>query len=188
MKSKISIIIVLALLCGHMNDMRAQKISLGTNLMDWANLGTANLEAGVSVSQHISFVAGGHYNPWKYHTPKGYDVLNQQATGYAGIRYWPWYVYSGWWFEAIARYSSFSKAGLWRPALEEGKSLGGGLSFGYTIMLHEHLNIELGAGFWGGRHFEYSLHECPRCMELREKGPRNFIAPEDISISIMYIF
>jgi hypothetical protein len=188
MKNRLLIILTLALLSGFLNEIRAQKVSLSTNLVDWANLGTVNLEAGLSVSQHISLVAGGHYNPWSYQAPRGYDILNQQTTGYAGIRYWPWYVYSGWWIEAIARYSVFSKTGLWRPALEKGKSIGGGLSFGYTLMVHEHLNIEFGAGLWGGRHIDFSLYECPRCMELRERGPRNFIAPEDISISIMYIF
>ncbi|MBR5275372.1 MAG: DUF3575 domain-containing protein [Bacteroidales bacterium] len=188
MKAKALIIAALLLLSGHFSNIWAQKVALSTNLLDWTNLGTANMEASLSVSQHLSFVVGGHYNPWSYQTPKGYDVINQQTTGYIGMRYWPWYVYSGWWFEAIARYSSFRKAGLWRPALEESQSVGGGLTFGYTIMLHEHLNIEFGAGIWGGRHFDYSLYECPRCMELRERSPRNFIAPEDISISIMYIF
>lgn len=188
MKIKVSIIILLTVLCGHLNETQAQKISIGTNLVDWANLGTANLEVGASVSQHFSLMAGARYNPWEFKTPKGFEMYNRQTTGYIGTRYWPWYVFSGWWAGAKVQYSSFSKTGLWRAALEEGKSIGAGLSFGYTVMLHEHVNIEFGAGLWGGRHFEYALYECPRCMQIREIGPKYFIAPDDISVSIMFVF
>ena len=123
MKIKVSIIILLTVLCGHLNETQAQKISIGTNLVDWANLGTANLEFGASVSQHFSLMAGAQYNPWELKTPKGFEMYNRQTTGYIGTRYWPWYVFSGWWAGAKVQYSSFSKTGLWRAALEEGKSI-----------------------------------------------------------------
>lgn len=42
---------------------QAQSFSVSTNIADWANFGTVNLEAGMSVSRHFSIVAGGHYNP-----------------------------------------------------------------------------------------------------------------------------
>lgn len=183
---KISLLILLVLGLSHA--ARAQHISLSTNFVDWANFGTANIEAGISVSQHFSFTAGGHYNPWEFKTAKGAMMYNKQMTGYAGVRYWPWYVFSGWWIEAKAQYSSFGRTGIWRPALEKGESVGGGLSFGYTIMLNKNLNLEFGAGIWGGRHLKYTIYECPVCMRVRETGPRNFIYPDDVSISIMYLF
>ena len=43
---------------------KAQFFSLSTSLLDWANLGTANVQAGVSVSRHLSVHAGVRYNPW----------------------------------------------------------------------------------------------------------------------------
>lgn len=187
MKTK-TIIICILLLLGAAGKSQAQNVSLSTNVMDWANLGTANLEAGISIAQHFSLMAGGHYNPWEFKTPKGFKMHNQQTTGYIGARYWPWYVFSGWWVGAKMQYSTFSRTGVWRPALEEGKSAGAGLSFGYTIMLHQNLNLELGAGVWGGRHLKYDLYECPNCMRIRETGPRNFIYPDEVSVSIMYVF
>jgi hypothetical protein len=72
--------------------------------------------------------------------------------------------------------------------LEEKRSVGGGLSFGYTVMLHEHINLEFGAGLWGGRHLDYTLYECPECMKVRDTGARYFIAPDDVSVSIMFVF
>lgn len=168
--------------------LEAQNVSISTNAVDWANFGTVNVETGVGVAQHISLLVGGHYNPWEFQTGKGYRLHNQQATGYFGVRWWPWYVFSGWWIGAKMQFSSFSRTGIWRPALEEGKSLGAGLSFGYTLMIHKNINIDFGAGFWGGRHLEYSLYECPECMSIRERGARYFIAPDDLSVSISFVF
>lgn len=187
MKGKF-IILISVFILGISYPAEAQKVSVSTNFVDWANFGTANLEAGLSLSQHLSLFAGGHYNPWEFKTPKGYMMHNQQSTAYAGVRYWPWYVFSGWWLGAKMQYSSFSRTGVWRPALEEGESVGAGLSFGYTIMLHKNLNLEFGAGIWGGRHLKYNLYECPVCMRIRETGARNFIYPDEVSVSIMYVF
>ena len=66
--------------------------------------------------------------------------------------------------------------------------MGGGLGFGYTIMLHENVNLEFGAGIWGGRHMSYTLYECPKCMTVRESSPRNFIAPDDLSVTVSFVF
>lgn len=164
-------------------------MSLSTDLVDWANFGTANLEAGVSLHQHFSVHAGAKYNPWSFKTHNlGLALYNKQTTAYAGFRYWPWYVLSGWWLGAQAQYTDYAETGVWRHALDTGKAIGGGVSFGYTLMLHENLNLEFGAGVWAGRRFEHTLYCCPDCMKVRESGPGNFVALNDISISLMYVF
>lgn len=168
---------------------RKTSVALSTDLVDWAYLGTANLEAGVSVHRHFSLQAGAKFNPWSFKTHKsGLDLYNKQATAYAGFRYWPWYVYSGWWLGAQAQYTGYSETGLWRHALDTGKALGAGLSFGYTLMLNENLNLEFGAGVWGGRRFQHTLYCCPDCMKVRQSGPENFVMLNDISVSVMYVF
>ena len=182
------ILLCMVLLATGAGTAHAQKASISTNAMDWANFGTVNLEAGVSVAQHFSLMAGLHYNPWEFKTGKDVDLYNKQNTGYFGFRWWPWYVFSGWWFSAKVQMSKFSRTGIWRPALEQGTSMGGGLGFGYTIMLHENVNLEFGAGIWGGRHMSYTLYECPKCMTVRESSPRNFIAPDDLSVTVSFVF
>lgn len=166
----------------------AQKVSLGTDAIQWANFGTANLEMGISVHQHLSLSIGGRYNPWDFHSQSGLLVRNQQAGGYLGLRYWPWYVYSGWWIGAKVQYADYSRTGVWRQALEEGQRVGGGLSFGYTVMLNEHFNLEFGAGVWGGRALKYTLYECPVCMDVRKMGPCNFMDIDNVSLSMFYVF
>lgn len=171
--------------CNHSN---AQKIALSTNIVEWANFGTVNLECGVSVARHFSVSAGAKYNPWVFRQKSGYPTYNRQTSGYIGMRYWPWYVFSGWWIGAKGQYMQYSRTGIWRPALQTGTVIGAGLSFGYTLMLHENLNIEFGAGCLAGRQIKYALYECPECMQERESGPRNYIGLDDISITLMYVF
>lgn len=170
-------------------ESRKTQVALSTDLVDWANFGTVNLEAGVSLHQHFSVHAGAKYNPWNFKTRNlGLALYNKQTTAYAGFRYWPWYVLSGWWVGAQAQYTDYAETGVWRHALDTGKAIGGGVSFGYTLMLHENLNLEFGAGVWAGRRFEHTLYCCPDCMKVRESGPGNFVALNDISISLMYVF
>ena len=42
---------------------KAQKVAISTDLVEWANFGTANLNASVSLSRHVSMNVGGRYNP-----------------------------------------------------------------------------------------------------------------------------
>lgn len=168
---------------------RNAKFALSTNALEWANYGTANLELGIGVAQHVSIHAGVKSNPWSF-TAKGLGipVKNNQMTGFAGVRWWPWYVMSGWWVGAKAQYSDFEKTGVWRPAVEKGQKVGAGVSFGYTLMLHKNINIEFGAGVWGGSQFEYNLYCCTECMDLRETGARGFFGLDDVSIALMFVF
>ena len=187
MKAKTLIISILLLLC-FSHAAQAQKMSVSTDMVSWAYFGTVNAELGASVAQHFSLMAGARYNPWDYKTRLDKDMYTHQTTAYAGVRWWPWYVFSGWWAGAKVQYSSAAETGMWRPALEEKESAGVGLSGGYTLMLHEKINLEFSAGIWGGRHYRYRLYECPECMALRTDQPRNFLALDDLSISIMFIF
>lgn len=176
-------------LISHLMGAQNAKFALSTNVLDWANFGTTNIEMGVGVSQHFSIQASARYNPWEFTAKKSQiPVRNNQLTVSAGGRYWPWYVFSGWWIGFKAQYSDYTKTGIWRPALEEGVKLGGGLSFGYTWMVHKKFNIEFGAGMWGGYQTKYNLYCCSLMDSLRETGPRGFVDVDSFSVSLMYVF
>ena len=188
MKKVIIILVGFLLLQGPVH---AQKWSVQTNLLDWLSLGTANLEAGMSLSQHFSLMAGARYNPWEFTTESPASVIrNQQTTGYVGLRYWTWYVNSGFWMGLKGQYmNSFSNTGIWRAALKEGKNgWGGGLSMGYTFMLHKHLNLEAGLGVWAVHFQEYGFYSSPAKTFVRQEGPAFFIYPDMISLSLVYVF
>lgn len=164
------------------------KFGIATNALEWANFGTVNLEAGLGVSRHFSIQVDGRYNPWTFGGKSDLPTYYHQTSASVGARWWPWYVFSGWWVGAKAKYSDVEKTGIWRPALEKTSSIGAGLSVGYTLMIHEHFNIEFGAGFWGGTHYKYNLYDCPKCMKIRESGSKAFIGVDMVSVSFMYVF
>ena len=170
------------------------KWDISTNIFDWADFATINVDAAYTLSRHWSIQAGLKFNPWKFEPNKGAIKLveNKQIGVSFGGRYWPWYVYSGLWFCGKIQYCSFEETGVWRPAFDTGKALGAGLSMGYTIMLNERFNLEIGGGFWGGALLQHELYNCPdKCYDLgdlRESGPKGFIALNDLNISVHYLF
>ena len=55
-------------------------------------------------------------------------------------------------------------------------------------MLNERLNLDLGLGFWGGRHFKYSEYDTPQAEMPTINAPKNFIAVDELTVGLMYIF
>jgi len=186
----------------------AQQYSVSTNIVGWADLGTANLEAGAALSRHFTLHAGFRYNPWTIRpVPRAaIDALvdgpvpaaqeeferqdqlqNRKQAYHAGIRWWPWYVYSGWWVGARGQWMEYNRGGIVSPATEEGEALGAGLSVGYTRMIHRNWNIEFGLGLWGGT-TRYTTYACPTCGTVRDSGTKTFILPDDVMLSVIFIF
>ena len=177
---------------------RAQRVSIATNLLDWINLGTVNAQAGVSVSRHLTLHAGVRYNNWYFGSPdKGNAFQNRARTVQAGVRYWPWNVYSSWWFGGRLQWEEYNRGGLFgKPRTEEGLSSGAGAGAGYSRMLSSHWNIDVGLGFWFGK-ARYTQYRCPRCGRTLtfpdgtpvRQAEKWFVLPsDDVRIGLTYIF
>lgn len=167
---------------------------LSTNLTDWALFGTLNMEAQFSVAQHFTIDALAKYNNWTFgNDSEETRSRYAQRTFAVGVRYWPWYVYSGWWFGARGQYRQYSHGNVFGiDHKEEGDAYGLGLSAGYSIQVASWFNIDLGIGAWGGIK-DYSRWEqkgvgCPTCGRLTESGRKFFILPDDVQVSLMFIF
>ena len=180
-------LIVAALLTGCMEEALAQRFAVGTNAVDWISLGTINAEASIAVSQHVSVHVGAELNPWTFKAgDKETQFEARQNSYWAGARWWPWHVYSGWWAGGDARYSVYNIGGIWSREAEEGDAWGAGAYGGYSIMLNEFWNLDLGVGFWGG-YKRYTRYACPLCGVRTEEGGTPFILP-DARIAIQLIF
>lgn len=166
----------------------AQKWSAGTNGADWILFGTVNASASIAIARHVSVNAELRYNPWTFMDD---DADNQfqmrQQTYSAGVRWWPWHIYSGWWTGLAGQYQEYNRGGLFTQRTEEGDAFGLALSGGYTMMLHEHLNIEFGASLWGG-YTLYTAYACPQCGKVTDSGKKWFILPSSIIASVIWIF
>lgn len=195
---KIRILTAILLLLSAALPARSQTVSLSTNLLDWANLGTLNAQAGLSVSRHLTLHAGVRYNNWNFGSAeKGTAFQNRARTAQLGVRYWPWNVYSSWWFSGRLQCEEYNRGGLFgRSRTEEGLAAGAGVGAGYSRMLSDHWNLDLGLGLWWGK-ARYTQYRCPRCgrtLTFDDGTPvRNaqkwFVLPSDeVRVGLTYIF
>ena len=185
----------LVVLFSFQNKAEAQRFSIGTNGIDWFSLGTMNVEAGVAVAQKWSLHVGAELNPWTWRggnaeTPLAERQQKQlqarQMSFWGGVRFWPWHVYSGWWAGVDGRYSVYNVGGIFSRDTEEGKAYGGGIYGGYSIMINEWLNLDLGVGAFGGWK-TYTSYACPVCGVITDEGGKMFIVP-DARVAIQFIF
>jgi len=166
----------------------AQRMSLATDALGYAQLGTLNAELSYSIHRHWTAIAGGRYNPFSFKFGSDNHVVNaKQRTGYLGARFWPWHVFSGWWVSGKFQYQEYNMGGLRSPKTREGERIGGGVAAGYTYMINPHLNIEFAVGGWAGRD-DYRIYECPVCGLTLDEGKKFFILPNDISVALSFIF
>ena len=182
-------ILILIILClGIANKTSAQNYSVSTNLMDYVNLGTINGEASLALSRHFTGNATVRINPWTFHSgDAGKQMQNRHQTFAAGLRYWPWHVYSGWWVSGMAQYQEYNRGGIISPSTEEGDAFGLSIAGGYSLMIHENLNLDFGLGAWGGKK-TYITYACPNCGRITDKGSKWFVMPNEIIIALQYIF
>lgn len=167
--------------------LSAQRFTVGTNAIDWLSLGTINAEASVAVSQKFSLHVGAELNPWTWSSDNVEKQFQLRQNSYwGGVRWWPWHVYSGWWLGMDGRYSMYNLGGVIKRETEEGDAYGGGIYGGYSIMLSDMWNLDLGLGAWGGWK-RYTTYACPRCGVILEKGQKVFIIP-DVRVAIQIVF
>lgn len=182
------ILILTTALCFHAFHLDAQNVSISTNLIDYASLGTLNLDASYAVSQHWSVTASARYNPFTFNKGEAGKQFQYRQQSYAlGARFWPWHSFSGWWISGKARYQEYNWGGIISPETEEGDKVGLGVSAGYTFMISSHFNVELGLGAWGGRAW-FKKYSCPMCGLTIDKGKKWFLFPDDFMISFAYVF
>ncbi len=183
------IVVAVVLLCIP-GVAQAQKWAVSTNVLQWASLGTINAECSYSLNQHITFNAGGVANPWDAVSPTDVKLQNKQYGGYLGAKYWPWHVYSEWWIGAKVQYKNFEQVGILTSKLVRGEALGAGISGGYSFMLGNHFNLDLGAGVWGGSFINYQKYKGTTRVEyeLMNEAKKGFFFIDNLILSIIYIF
>ena len=175
----------------------AQTWAVAANAADMMDLGTIGVEGSVAVAQHWSIHAGAKVNPWTFNRHNTWNGLfsepdpdqkqSRKQTYAIGARWWPWNVYSGWWVGGKAQYQEYNRGGIITKTAEEGDAFGAALSGGYSLMLKEHWNLDFGLGVWGGW-TNYRKYEYPENGKLIDQGHKWFFLPNEVILSIVYIF
>lgn len=186
MNRRMILLMVLALLCCRRLD--AQKLQLSTNTVGWMSLGTANLQFDYAVERRWTVGLNVKYNPFTFKRDSGASQMQlRQRSVAAFARWWPWHVYSGWWVTGKLQWQEYNMGGLISPRTEEGNRFGAGITAGYSFMLGEHWNVELGMGLWGGMK-KYTVYACPTCGLRLDEGSKTFVMPNDLIVSFGYVF
>lgn len=168
--------------------VKAQKFSISTDILDYACLGTLNADFSYAFSRHWSLLAGARYNPFTFRRDEPQRQFQLRQQSYAlGLRFWPWHIWSGWWFAAKVRWQEYNQGGIISAKTTEGDRYGAGLYAGYTYMIAPHLNVEFGLGLWSGAD-NYRSYSCQTCGLTVSQGTRLFFLPDDIMISFAYVF
>lgn len=177
---------IAGLLCSAV--LYGQDRSVSANIADLANLGTLNAELQYGLARRWSATGEVKYNPFSF--PGGKDDMglqNKQRSFAAGLRFWPWHIYSGWWMSGRLRYQEYNVAGIQDSRAVEGDRYGGGIAGGYTYMLGKNWNLDMGVGMWAGKDV-YTVYSCPSCGRLVDSGKRTFVLPDDVILSLTYVF
>lgn len=183
-----------------LRDDSATRWGISMNVVDLVSLGVPNITVQYGVSRRVSLIADAKWNGWSWHKD-GREIvaMNRQQTYALGARWWPWYVYSGWWVCGKAQYQEYDRAGslfAFENINEKGDAFGAGLSGGYALMVSKHFTVEFGVGLWGGLTW-YDRYECiyaPAFSDCAHIGPhvghgrKFFVRPNDILISVMWNF
>ena len=148
-----------------------RNFALTVNLADLADLGTASLDLQYGIARHWTLDAAAKFNPWM---PKA-DLFDKTQTFSLGARWWPWYIYSGWWVKAKAQVQGFKRSGIPLKNDGLGEALGVGVSGGYSLILRPWLNLDFGFGGWGGRQWMYD-------------GGRKWFAEPEAMVGLMFVF
>lgn len=175
----------------------AQTWAVAVNTADALDLGTVGVEGSAAVGQHWSLHAGTKVNPWTFGGKDSWNGLFSEANPEqlqdrkqvysAGVRWWPWNVYSGWWLGLKGQYQEYNRGGILAKTSEEGDAVGAALAGGYSLMIREHFNLDFGLGVWGGW-TQYTKYDCPSCGRVTESGDKWFVLPNEVILSLVYIF
>ena len=165
----------------------SQKIAISTDAIGYINLLTLNGEIDISLDKNWSVCASGKYNPFTYNKNKeaSKQFQNRQACMALGVKYWPWFIYSGWYYESKIQYKEYNKSHAFSHGSYEGNALGLGINIGYALLVSKHFNMEFGLGIWAGNN-NYTKYACPRCGEVLDKGTKTFITPNEVLLSLVY--
>ena len=165
---------------------RGQNYSVWVNAAQMLELGTFNIGAGYPVARHFSANAAAAFNPFTYGSGSNRKYFRRMEV-FAGARYWPWFVNSGWFVSGYADWAKYSYGGIFTKKAYEGYAYGVKLGGGYALMVQKGFNLEFGLGAFLGalRQTEYSCTKCGTTLGKKEKFA---VRPSDLLLGVTIVF
>lgn len=192
----LALVVVLSIsMVSSIKDCYAQKVSFGTNIIDYLNLGTINAEGQVALSRHVTLALEGRYNDFVFdrqNTEK--HLKNNRHCLSLGVKYWPWVSLSGWYLHFAGQAQDFSRDGLgilnsfsFDKYSVEGWNVGFVAGGGYSYMLTKFLNLDFGVDGWTGYEKYSSMLNDGQKVSFKS-GQRLFVMPCNIRVGLSFVF
>lgn len=166
-----------------------------TNVIPWID-GAPNLTLNYAVAPQHTVSLGGGFRPWPL-GERNEDHIKRYAYGNAAYRYWFCQKYDGWFVGGQINGGQYNLGGVKLPfgvkyvATDhrvEGWVVGGGVIGGFGLPISKHWNAQFEIGI-GYEYFDYKKFRSPmKCDPLYEKKHDHYFGPNDLSISLQYVF
>ncbi len=193
---KLSCLLLLAMALFFVQESRAQKVAVKTNIVYDA---TANINAGVEfgLSPRWTLDVSGNLNAWDMSHGRKWKHWFVQPE----LRYWFCDRFSGHFVGLHLHGGQYNVGGL-KNSIEflgtdfsklgdnrfQGWFAGGGLAYGYTWILGRHWNLEAELGF-GYSYTKYDKFECVGCgRKVEENKDHHYVEPTKAAINLVYLF
>lgn len=179
-------ILAASLLCASAYGQNGNKWSASVNLGDMSYFYTVGVGGGRELSRHFSAEANLKLCPWRFLEPGHETSVNRFRITYAvGLRYWPWHVNSGLWVSAKAQQLCAWQDNAFGNYYIGKNDAGLALTIGYSFMISEKWNIEVGAGGWGGCAIVEPMVKQPYRAYA---GDNFFIGYNEVILSLVRLF
>ncbi len=163
--------------------VQAQHLAVKTNAVEWAAAGTINAGVELGIAQKWSIDVDGLYNPWTFSDMRSAKMWGVQPE----LRYWFCRKFSGHFVGLHGQYANYD-AGLWKYNYD-GWLAGAGMSYGYSLPLHERWRLEFNLGL-GWNYMDYDKNDRVHYADdVRMYAPetRNYIGITRAGISISFL-
>lgn len=171
--------------------IHAQDAAVKTNLLYGAGTLTPNLGVELGLGRRTTLDISGSYNPWNL---KGSETDNKKLVHWLlqpEFRYWLGARFSGHFFGIHALGGQYNISGHNVPNLfdkkyrYEGYAVGGGISYGYHLILGNSWGLEFTIGV-GGAYLGYDKYDCGKCGDKIGKFNKTYFGPTKAGITLAY--
>lgn len=177
---KLFLVFFIVMLFGNVQESFSQRYAIKTNTLSWLTL-TPNIEGEIKIADRYTGNLSVNYRPW--------HVLsdNKKVTGICiqpEVRYWFCQTYYKHFMGVHVNYADYN-AGL-KKHRYQGFLIGGGITYGYQMILSERWNMEfsVGAGF---ARMDHDVYDRPRCGAFLTHEKKNYFGITKLGVSLVYL-
>ena len=188
-------LVLLVFMLGIAVGAKGQNFAVKTNLLSDALL-NVNAGAEVGLAPRWSLDVSGEYNRWAVNEHQWKHWLAQPE-----LRYWFCDHFAGHFLGVHAlggqyNFGQFDTSlsflgtdySVFADTRHQGWYVGGGIAYGYAVILNRHLNLELELGF-GYAYTRYDVFQCEGCgRKIEEDRTHHYVGPTKAAINLVYEF